>query len=80
MVSKSQIKLITSLIQKKYRKQHRLFIAEGVKVIEEFLNSNLQLEHIYMTQEMFLDVSEAQKSIISENDLKISVKAFFVGT
>ncbi len=70
MVSKSQIKLITSLVQKKYRKQHQLFIAEGVKVIEELLNSNLQLEHIFMTQEMFFDVSKAQKSIISENDLK----------
>lgn len=70
MVSKSQVKLITSLIQKKYRKQHQLFIAEGVKVIEELLNSNLQLDHIYMTEEMFFDVSKEQKSIISENDLK----------
>lgn len=70
MVSKSQVKLITSLIQKKYRKQHQLFIAEGVKVIEELLNSNLQLDHIYMTEEMFFNVSKEQKSIISENDLK----------
>ena len=29
MLSKNQIKLITSLTQKKYRKQHQLFIAEG---------------------------------------------------
>ena len=35
MVSKNQIKLITSLQQKKYRQIHQLFIAEGVKVILE---------------------------------------------
>ena len=33
MVSKNQIKLINSLQQKKYRKLHNLFIAEGKKVM-----------------------------------------------
>ena len=40
MVSKNQIKLISSLHQKKYRIAHQLFIAEGVKGINELLQSN----------------------------------------
>ena len=36
MVSKNQIKLITSLQQKKYRTANKLFFAEGVKVIADW--------------------------------------------
>jgi TrmH family RNA methyltransferase len=37
MISKSQIKRITSLQHKKYRIEQQLFFAEGVKVIQELL-------------------------------------------
>jgi len=70
MVSKNQIKLITSLVQKKYRKEHQLFFAEGVKVIEELLQSNFKLEQIFHTKEMFSHVSPTQKTLISEAELK----------
>ncbi|MFM9987331.1 TrmH family RNA methyltransferase [Flavobacterium sp.] len=70
MVSKNQIKLITSLVQKKYRKQHQLFLAEGVKVIEELLRSNFELENLYVTKPMFPEVLESKKTIISDSDLK----------
>ena len=70
MVSKNQIKLITSLVQKKYRKQHQLFFAEGVKVIEELFQSDFELEQIYHTTAQFPGVSEAKKTVISESDLK----------
>ena len=53
MVSKNQIKLITSLQQKKFRQLHKLFIAEGVKVIQELLDSNFVLEHLYVTESIF---------------------------
>ena len=33
MLSKSQIKLITSLKQKKYRQQNGFFVVEGVKTM-----------------------------------------------
>ena len=69
MVSKNQIKLIKSLTQKKYRKEHQLFIAEGAKVIEELLQSNFELEFIYTTKSMFYDVSEAKKAIVLDSDL-----------
>lgn len=37
MLSKNTIKLIRSLEQKKYRKQHGLFLAEGDKLVEDLL-------------------------------------------
>ncbi|MEL1240837.1 TrmH family RNA methyltransferase [Flavobacterium flavipallidum] len=70
MVSKNQIKLITSLQQKKYRINNQMFFAEGVKVIQELLQSNFELEHLYTTQFDFEDVLESKKSLIHENDLK----------
>ncbi len=70
MVSKNQIKFITSLQQKKYRYDHQLFFAEGVKVIQELLVSKFELEHLYTTQEDFEEVSKERKTHINENDLK----------
>lgn len=70
MVSKNQIKLITSLQQKKYRQTHQLFIAEGVKVIQELLVSNFMLEHLFVTENLFESISSDKKTLISESDLK----------
>jgi TrmH family RNA methyltransferase len=70
MVSKNQIKLITSLQQKKYRSINKLFFAEGVKVIQELLDSNFVLEHLYSTLNDFEEVLTSKKSLIHETDLK----------
>ena len=70
MVSKNQIKLITSLQQKKYRNINKLFFAEGVKVIQELLQSNFELEHLYSTQDDFEEVSKEKKTRVEDNDLK----------
>jgi TrmH family RNA methyltransferase len=47
MISKNQIKNISALHQKKFRKELGLFIAEGPKVVEEFLHSDLKIAEIY---------------------------------
>jgi TrmH family RNA methyltransferase len=70
MVSKNQIKLITSLQQKKYRQKNQLFIAEGVKVIQELLQSNFVLEHLFVTEHLFGEVNDSKKTTISESELK----------
>lgn len=70
MVSKNQIKLITSLQLKKYRNEHQLFIAEGVKVIQELLQSNLVLEHLYITEALFEDVIISKKTMVTDQDMK----------
>lgn len=76
MLSKNQIKLISSLQQKKYRFANQLFFAEGVKVIQELLKSNFELEHLYTTKEDFQNIDSDKKTIITENELhKISALA-----
>lgn len=70
MISKNQIKIINSLQQKKYRKIHQQFFAEGKKVIQELLNSNFELIELFTTQESFPNVPKSQINTISEADLK----------
>ena len=70
MVSKNQIKLITSLQQKKYRIANQMFFAEGIKVIQELLVSNFELVHLYTTENDFSSVSNDKKTIIDPADLK----------
>lgn len=73
MLSKNQIKLISSLQQKKHRFANQLFFAEGVKVIQELVKSNFELEHLYTTKEDFNDIAPNKRGVISENELnKIS--------
>ena len=55
MVSKSQIKLITSLSQKKYRQQHGLFVVEGIKGIQEFLKSDFKLHSLFTVEGFFME-------------------------
>jgi len=69
MLSKSQIKLINSLKQKKYRQQHKLFVAEGKKTILELLQSNLQLHQLYTTTLEF-DVLDGLVTQVSDSELK----------
>ncbi len=71
MLSKNQIKLITSLKQKKYRKQHQLFIAEGKKVIDELLQSNFELDSLFVTNEnIFTSVSKSKINATTDVELK----------
>ncbi len=43
-ISVGQIKYIQSLRQKKYRDHHRVFIAEGDKIVQELLNADAPVE------------------------------------
>lgn len=68
MLSKSQIKLITSLKQKKYREQHGLFVVEGIKTITELLQSDLERHKLYTTESFNIDAKD--EVLISDVDLK----------
>ncbi|MDV7187044.1 RNA methyltransferase [Lutibacter sp. TH_r2] len=68
-LSKNQIKLITSLQQKKYRTKHNLFIAEGTKVVNEFLNSSFKLIELFCVEaEAYSKVNNC--TLISSEELK----------
>jgi len=67
-LSKNHIKLITSLSQKKYRQKHKLFVVEGVKVVQEFLNSSYELEIVFSSD---TDFSSTNKFIeVTDQELK----------
>ena len=70
MVSKNQIKLITSLQHKKFRIEHQLFIAEGVKVIQELLQSNFVLEHLFVTERIFENAATSKLTLIKEQEMQ----------
>jgi len=73
MLSKNQIKLITSLKQKKYRNQYQLFLAEGIKVVNELLDSNFELEKLFCTEDVNATFENFEPQIISDLELnKIS--------
>ena len=69
-ISKNQLKLITSLSQKKYRQKHDLFIAEGIKVLNELLNSTFEIETLFCTDDFETTISEKKVVRISETELK----------
>mgnify|MGYP000002890107 CR=1 FL=1 len=69
-LSKNQSKLIKSLEQKKYRIKEQLFVAEGVKVVKEFLASDFDLETLFVTPAMSHHFSEVSFQEINDIELK----------
>jgi len=52
---KKDLKLVKSLHQKKFRKEHGLFLIEGKKPVEEALQSTFKLHSLYSCDEAFLE-------------------------
>ena len=69
MLSKSQIKFITSLQLKKYRKEHLSFVVEGVKTIKEFLNSSYKISSLYVTDASLFEAN-LPVTVVSEQQMK----------
>ncbi|WP_271406169.1 TrmH family RNA methyltransferase [Tenacibaculum soleae] len=69
-LSKNNLKLITSLQQKKYRQKHKLFVAEGIKVVNELLKSSVEASHIFMTEDVVELPKNVAHTVITENELK----------
>jgi len=72
MLTKSQIKLISSLKQKKFRIQHQLFVVEGVKVVQEFLNSDYELVEIFAVDDHFSQYKQKLTRVSAKELSKIS--------
>jgi len=69
MISKNQIKFIRSLHLKKNRVSEQLFIAEGAKVIHEFVKSGWNLQAWYGTEPYFDQCDFQHKTNITEKEL-----------
>lgn len=70
MVVKNQIKLIKSLQQKKYRNQHGMFVVEGVKTVNEFLNSHFTVEKVYVTQVDIFNEEISNLELATQKEMK----------
>ena len=69
MLSKNQIRFINRLRTKKNRKAEGLFLAEGIKVVDEFLNSDFELYKLYHTPD-FEPSHAVDSQEVSEKELK----------
>lgn len=67
MLSKSQISFVTSLQQKKFRKQYGLFIVEGIKSVLEFVRSEYIVETIFATASGWTKLGKIPENIKSES-------------
>ena len=74
MLSKLQIRTINSLQHKKFRREHKLFIVEGLKSVMEFIHSDYLIKHIFYTPQAATKLLKIPRNIkseeVSEDDLK----------
>ena len=70
MIGKSQIKHVSSLHHKKFRREYGQFIAEGAKVIRELLSSEFVLHELYSTggKDSLFDGYDV--TLVSDGDLR----------
>jgi TrmH family RNA methyltransferase len=69
MISKSQLKYIQSLGQKKHRDEDGVFIAEGPKLVKELLqNKNVVIKNLYATDEWIRE-NESLLNKIETNEI-----------
>lgn len=66
-LSAQQIKFIKALSQKKNRQQLKLFVAEGPKVVNDFISRGFPLDTLYATANY---ISE-NKGLLNENSVQI---------
>ena len=67
MITKNQIKLIKSLRLKKNRKQSGFFVAEGEKIVDELIESEIDSINLFSTSEKYKNL----KNYISINSTQL---------
>ena len=70
MISKTRLKQIRLLHQKKQRDLEGLFIAEGPKVVEELLNSGFPVKELFATSEFKTDNLKCPVQLVSQKELE----------
>ncbi|WP_018477952.1 TrmH family RNA methyltransferase [Pontibacter roseus] len=74
MLSKAVVKYANSLQVKKYRNQHQAFVVEGAKSVLELLQSDFELQHVFVTEEFYQKHAKAfpkstHYDVVTEQDL-----------
>ncbi len=71
MLSKNQLKFIRGLKKKKIRHAEKLFIAEGIKVVEELISSSFDIHQLYATSSYANPLNASDIQVISEKELQL---------
>lgn len=75
MVNKNQVRQIVNLRQKKWRMGEGLFIAEGVTIIEAFLQSAYELEHLFVLDDGLFPMQKGFARLVTTAELaKLSTR------
>src|ERR1051325_8052946 len=69
MLSRSQLKEIRLLHQKKYREEKKLFIAEGRKVVSELIQEGFRVKNIFASAD-YNGEGKNKAAIVSEKELE----------
>ena len=69
-VSNNKIKEIVKLHQKKYRDETGVFLAEGIKAVEEVLNENIEIIDLFVLENVNLKNAPSCLKLINENIMK----------
>lgn len=71
MITANKKKFVKSLAQKKFRTEHDCFVVEGVKLVEELLQSDFRVLDIYATSNWIENNSLVDAEQVSRKDLAI---------
>ncbi|MDR1848137.1 MAG: RNA methyltransferase [Bacteroidales bacterium] len=59
MISKNELKLLTSYKHSKYRNEDNIFVVEGIKMTQELLASNFEIIAIYAADDLWITENES---------------------
>ncbi|MDD2635363.1 MAG: RNA methyltransferase [Bacteroidales bacterium] len=68
-LSKAKSKLISSLSVKKHRSENRLFVAEGIKMLQETIKSNFKIKYVVYNDDKELPISSDDYEVFTTDDL-----------
>jgi TrmH family RNA methyltransferase len=69
MLTNNEVKLINSLVKKKFRQKYNKFIVEGVKITTEVLKSRIKVHKVFTTENVF-EGFNVDSELITESELK----------
>jgi len=75
MISKNDLKYYSALLIKKYRQQENKFIVEGIKIVEEGLNSNFNCEAVFVTPAFIESSTDILNAIRKKTNNILEVKS-----
>lgn len=69
MITAAEIKFVRSLSEKKNRTEHRLFVAEGSKLISDLYNTSLRVDTAYVLESTFVDLRYGDEVVVSPKEM-----------